>query len=174
MELETGEAAQNFQWRQLPITSVQPLCAEVLEANRELAEEKGVHLVYEVPEQMPAFYGDYDYLRMALVHLVENAIKFSDKPESRVELRVSADDDHIFFAVQDWGRGIEPQYLDEIWKPFTQIKREQYEDQGAGSGLSIVRGIAALHGGEVRLESTYGAGSTFTLVLPRNRPAAYA
>lgn len=167
VELETGEAAQNYNWRAQPITQLQPVVNEVLETSRTLAEEKGVALESDVPESVPEFKGDFDYLRAALLQLVDNAIKFSDKPNSTVLIRVTSDPEHVYIAVQDSGRGIEEQYLPEIWEPFIQIKRDQYEDQGAGSGLPIVKGIMDLHGGEVLVESAFGKGSTFTLALKR-------
>ncbi|MBN2472885.1 MAG: response regulator, partial [Anaerolineae bacterium] len=123
VELETGEAAQNFQWRHQPITNLRPLVTEVVEISRTLAEEKGVALETSVPESVPEFLGDYEYLRAALLQLMDNAIKFSDKPESAVMLRVTADAGHVYIAVEDQGRGIEPQYIADIWEPFTQVKR---------------------------------------------------
>lgn len=170
VELETGEAAQNFSWRRQRLTDVRPICQHVLEAARLLAQEKQITLSAHIPDRVPLFVGDPEYLRTALTQLVENAIKFSDKPGSRVELRVACDERYIHFAVQDWGRGIPPQELDRIWEPFYQINRSQFEDQGAGSGLAIVRGIAALHGGSASVRSTYGQGSTFTLSLPLGSP----
>ncbi len=171
VELETGEAAQNFQWRQQPITNLGPLVNEVREVCRTQAEDKGVRIEVSAPERVPEFMGDYDYLRAALLQLMDNAIKFSGKPDSTVTLRVTADEAHVFIAVKDRGRGIEPQYLPDIWEPFTQVKRDQYEDQGAGSGLPIVKGIVELHGGTIDVDTTFGQGSTFTIALPVKQAA---
>lgn len=170
VELETGEARNNFEWRQQPVTDVRPLCSEVIEMSRPAAEERHVELTAQVPESVPEFSADYEYLRAALAQLLDNAIKFSDKPNPRVELRVESDASSVRFAVQDWGRGIEAAEFERIWQPFYQIERAQYEDQGAGSGLAIVRGIVELHGGRVDLQSTFGQGSTFTIILPRTAP----
>lgn len=170
VELETGEARNNFEWRRQPVTDVRPLCSEVVEMARAAAEERHVELITRVPESVPEFSADYEYLRAALVQLLDNAIKFSDKPNPRVELRVDSDASSVRFAVQDWGRGIEAAEFERIWQPFYQIERAQYEDQGAGSGLAIVRGIVELHGGRVDLQSTFGQGSTFTIILPRTAP----
>lgn len=170
VELETGEARNNFEWRRQPVTDVRPLCSEVIEMARPAAEERHVELISRVPESVPEFSADYEYLRVALVQLLDNAIKFSDKPDPRVELRVESDASSVCFAVQDWGRGIEAAEFERIWQPFYQIERAQYEDQGAGSGLAIVRGVVELHGGRVDLQSTFGQGSTFTIILPRTTP----
>ncbi|NPV67650.1 MAG: hybrid sensor histidine kinase/response regulator [Anaerolineae bacterium] len=170
VELETGEARNNFEWRRQPVTDVRPLCSDVIEMSRPAAEERHVELTAQVPERVPEFSADYEYLRAALAQLLDNAIKFSDKPNPRVELRVESDSSSVRFAVQDWGRGIEAAEFERIWQPFYQIERAQYEDQGAGSGLAIVRGIVELHGGRVDLQSTFGQGSTFTIILPRTAP----
>lgn len=168
VELETDEARQNYEWRSRPINDVLPICNEVLENTRVVAEEKNVTIALDIPAQVPAFIGDHEYLRSCLTQLVDNAIKFSATPGEikQVALRVNSDAEHVIFAVQDWGRGIPEGEFEKIWLPFYQIDRSQFEDQGAGSGLTIVREIAKLHGGEITLESLPGEGSTFTLTIP--------
>ena len=172
VELETGEAQQNFRWRATAQTNITGIWAEVQEAVRMLVEEKEGELVIEGPTDLPPFIADHEYLRAALVQLADNAIKFTDTPKPRAVLRISFDEREVHFAVQDWGRGIPTLELGNIWGPFYQIDRSQFEDQGAGSGLAIVRGIADLHGGRVDVESTEGQGSTFTISLPLQQPPA--
>jgi len=171
VELETGEAQQNFSWRATNQTNISGICAEVLEATRTLAQEENGEVVVEGSTELPAFLADHEYLRSALVQLVDNAIKFTDGPNPRVVLRISADENEVHFAVQDWGRGIPAAELANIWDPFYQIDRSQFEDQGAGSGLAIVKGIVALHGGRVDIQSVENEGSTFTISLPLQKEA---
>lgn len=171
VELETGEAQQNFRWRATNHTNVSGICAEVLEITRTLALEEEAEVVVEGPSEVPPFMADHEYLRAALVQLVDNGIKFTDTPKARVVLRISADEREVHFAVQDWGRGIPAGELDNIWNPFYQIDRSQFEDQDAGSGLAIVKGIVDLHGGRVDVESVEGQGSTFTISLPIQQEA---
>ncbi len=169
VELDTGEAQQNYNWRSGPMTDIRPICQEIMDVSRLFAEDSGVELIMNVPAQVPEFTGDEEYLRTALAQLIENGIKFSSgAPVKRVELRAHAEGDCLRLAVQDWGRGIEQEEFNKIWDPFYQIDRTQFEDQGAGSGLAIVRGIIELHGGRVDLESAPGKGSTFTVILPLN------
>ncbi len=174
VELDVSEAAKNFAWRSQTITDIRPICADAFSTCQVMAEDKGVTLVLDVPDHVPAFVGDYEYLRIALAQLVENGIKFSDKPGGRVELRASHDAESVSLIVQDWGRGIAREEFERIWEPFYQIDRSVHEDQGAGSGLAIVRGIIVrLHGGTIAVDSTPGKGSTFTLRLPRGeKPGA--
>jgi two-component system sensor histidine kinase/response regulator len=166
VELETGEAQQNFRWRATKHTNISGICAEILEVTRTLAEEENGEVVIDGSTEVPPFMADHEYLRTALVQLVDNGIKFTDAPKPRVVLHISADDQEVHFAVQDWGRGIPAAELESIWDPFYQIDRSQFEDQGAGSGLAIVKGIVDLHGGRVDIQSVEGEGSTFTISLP--------
>jgi signal transduction histidine kinase len=117
---------------------------------------------------MPPIICHPDYLVKAIDCLLDNAFKFKDKErENNVRLRVSFDGDrHIWFTVSDTGRGIPSSYHDMIFEPFYQINREEHEDQGAGAGLTIVKGVTELHHGDVRMESQVGKGSVFSIVMP--------
>ena len=68
--------------------------------------------------------------------------------------------------VEDQGRGIPSQEFEKIWQTFYQIDREQYEDQGSGSGLAIVRGVAEIHHGSTEVESEVGVGSRLSIIIP--------
>jgi two-component system sensor histidine kinase/response regulator len=173
VELQTGEAKQNFDWRKQTLFDLTPICMEVIDLTRMLAEERQVEVKLDIAPDAAPFVGDQEYLRAAIVQLVENGIKFSE-PESVVEIKVYSDDEQVYVAVKDSGRGIPEEDFDNIWEPFYQVDRTKYEDQGAGSGLAIVRGIVGVHGGSVQLESKVGAGSTFTLVFSRKPEAVTA
>lgn len=164
VELETGEARETFEWRKQPITDVRPLLEN---ARAQVFEQEGVYHVCEVniADNLRPFIGDEDYLLRAVVHLLNNAVKFSPA-EQPVYLSAYSEGDYVFIRVQDGGRGIPPEEIEQIWSSFYQVNRAFYEDQGAGSGLAIVRRVTELHGGEVLVETEVGVGSTFTLRLP--------
>lgn len=166
VELETGEAENTYNWRKRLFTNYEALLYGVQSKHYDQAQEHGVNIEVQVEEDLPPILADADYLSAALECLVDNAIKFSDKDGGEVNLRVSQAGDAVAFAVQDFGRGIPPHELENIFDSFYQINREKYEDQGAGSGLAIVQGVVRLHGGSVDVESTFGEGSTFTIYLP--------
>lgn len=174
VELETGEAQQNFTWRSREFDDVNQLCYDAVDMIKFAIEEHGVKVELHLPERIPPCRIDTDYMRSALVQLLENAVKFSNQPGDRVELRVTHDDDHVYFVVQDWGRGIPQAEQAKIWEPFYQINRSQFEDQGAGSGLAIVKGIVTLHGGTIDVQTAPGEGSTFTITLDTVRKQAAA
>ncbi len=164
VELETGEALETFNWRKRPISDVYTLLES---ARNETFSREGVYHACEIQVEQPItpFMGDDDYLRRAVQHLMNNAIKFSPAEET-VIVRARTEDGHLKISVQDRGRGIPADEVDHIWDSFYQINRSFYEDQGAGSGLAIVKRIAQLHGGDVSVESRVGVGSTFTISIP--------
>jgi signal transduction histidine kinase len=126
-------------------------------------------LVYEcrVDDAAPAVCGDADRIQQILLNLVSNAIKFTD-PGGRVEVRVGTHSGQAAVRVQDTGRGIPPDKLEEIFDPFVQVDRHRTEQsqQGVGLGLAISRDLARSMAGDLTAESTPGEGSTFTLLLP--------
>jgi len=166
VELETGEAQHTYNWRRVLLNDFSAPLRAIQAKYRELAEERGVTLAAEVEDDLPAIEADPEYLAAALECLVDNAIKFSDKPDCVVGVRAYRAGDSVCLAVTDCGRGIPEHELTEIFESFYQIDRAKYEDQGAGSGLAIAMGIMRLHGGEITVESAVGQGSTFTLRLP--------
>lgn len=164
VELETGEAKDTINYRKQMI----PELDSFLElAWNEVVQKTGAVQPCEiiVDDRVAPFAADHDYFKLAIRHLLDNAVKFS-KPNDHIIIRVQPDGDRVTISIQDHGRGIPEHELEGIWQTFYQIDRQNYEDQGAGSGLAIVRGVIQLHGGTIDVESVYGEGSTFTIRLP--------
>lgn len=166
VELETGTARRTFETRRAPIENVASLLRD---ARTQVFTPDVRHTcTIQLEDNLPAFVGDVAYLKTALAQLLDNAIKFSpDDPN--ITLGASADADWLYLWVKDNGRGISPEEQEKIWDVFYQIDRDVNEDQGAGSGLAIVRGIAELHGGTTTVQSEPGMGSTFTIAIPVKR-----
>ena len=106
-----------------------------------------------------------------LINLINNAIKFSEKGTVRVECRL--ENDWVVTRVVDTGIGIKPEDVSKLFKPFQQLETgvtRRYE--GTGLGLSICRKLTELLGGEIRVDSQWGVGSTFAFTLPleKERP----
>lgn len=116
-------------------------------------------------------FGDPLRLKEILVNLVSNAVKFTP-PGGNVTVRVSqisrvASMIKLRFTVSDTGEGIEESRQEDIFQPFTQESSETVQTHGgSGLGLSIVKNIVELMGGQINLESKKGHGSTFTVDLP--------
>jgi signal transduction histidine kinase len=104
-------------------------------------------------------------------NLVANAIAHTP-PGGSVTLRALQDPAHAMVEVSDTGRGIAPEHLPSVFDRFFRADRSRTAGRGGvGLGLSIVKSIADLHGGEVSVESQLGRGTRFTLRFPKNPPS---
>jgi len=137
------------------------------------ASEKGIsfscHIAPEVPDGL---IGDQVRLRQVLLNLAGNAIKFTERGEVTVSVRVEsqgAEEACLEFAVQDTGIGISRSDLERLFRPFTQADPSMARRfGGTGLGLAICSNLVRLMGGRIRVESSPGQGSTFyvTVRLP--------
>jgi signal transduction histidine kinase len=132
-----------------------------------LAQTKGLELSRHIVDNVPAtLSGDPQRLHQILANLVGNAIKFTE--QGGVRLRVYLPDEtHWALEVSDTGPGIPKEAGDYIFDAFRQVDSSATrKHSGVGLGLSIVKQLTTLMGGEITLESEVGRGSTFTVVLP--------
>jgi two-component system sensor histidine kinase SenX3 len=130
------------------------------------AEHRGIALeVGPVPTGLTVL-GDRRQLVAAVHNLVDNAIKYSE-PGSSIAVTVATTGGNVEISVRDHGIGIPSRDLERIFERFYRVDRGRSRDTGGtGLGLSIVRHVAGNHGGEVRVQSREGEGSTFVLVVP--------
>ena len=141
--------------------------AAAVERVGHLAEQSGVELVIRAGARAQEVGGDENQLVSAVINLLENAVKYSDR-RSAVEVGTTATSPGwVDVVVRDRGIGIPARDLERIFERFYRVDRARSrETGGTGLGLSIVRHVATNHGGEVLVESQEGLGSTFTLRLP--------
>jgi len=145
---------------------VQMVIAEAVERLRPVADHRSIRLEVDEPAYALAVVGDRRQLVSAMHNLLDNAIKYSESGSS-VNVVVRHDDDAIEIEVADHGIGIPSRDLERIFERFYRVDRARSrETGGTGLGLAIVRHVASNHGGDVRVISREGAGSTFTLRLP--------
>jgi signal transduction histidine kinase len=145
--------------------------AEV-EAARGEAGRAGLTLEYEVAgPALPPVTGDVGRLQQVIRKLLSNAIKFTP-PGGRVRVRVERAGDEARLIVSDTGVGIAPAFLPHVFDRFRQADSSMTRVYGGvGLGLTLVRDLVELHGGQVVAESAGdGAGATFTVRLPLRRP----
>ncbi|MEK7743383.1 MAG: ATP-binding protein [Elusimicrobiota bacterium] len=129
------------------------------------AEEKGVALTADAPDDAPVF-ADRDRLHQILGNLLGNALKFTPSG-GKITLSVRREGEHSHFCVADTGPGIAPAHLVLIFERFYQVTpAEQGRKDGLGLGLSIVKGLVDLHGGRIWVESEPGKGARFHFLLP--------
>ncbi|MEN4917199.1 CHASE2 domain-containing protein [Achromobacter spanius] len=131
------------------------------------ANKRGILLEVQAPIPVAYARGDQTLLMRALCNLVDNAIKYSPS-DTRIECRIQEDPGHWLVTIRDQGQGIAPQDLARLFEPFARLGVESRGDVGgAGLGLAFVRTVAERHNGSVDVRSQPGAGSTFTLRLPK-------
>ncbi len=138
---------------------------EAVSRSRERAARREVSVIVARTTEVRVL-GDRWQLADAVANLVQNAISYSDE-RARVTISLALDGDVAEVKVSDNGIGIRPEDQDRIFERFFRVDYgRSRESGGTGLGLSIVRHIAVSHGGDIRVWSRPGQGSTFTLSLP--------
>lgn len=129
------------------------------------AEEKGIRLEVDVPDELPKIYADRDRVAQIIKNLVKNALKFTE--EGEIRLSATAEEQWVRIRVTDTGVGISADDLNRIWERFFKVDRgRSKKNKGTGLGLAIVKELVELHDGKCSVESVPGEGSTFTVWLP--------
>ncbi|HEY7462180.1 MAG TPA: ATP-binding protein [Gemmatimonadota bacterium] len=155
---------------QLAILSAADLLAAVEEAFRPRAAEKGILLEVGAAAPGMTLRGDRKLLDQVLANLVDNALKYTE-PGGRVGVRAAREDGHVAFTVEDTGCGIPAHDLGRVFERFFRVDRARSRKLGGtGLGLAIVKHIVLLHGGDVRVQSRVGEGSSFAVLLPLEGP----
>ncbi|MEA3194997.1 MAG: hypothetical protein QOD26_3330 [Betaproteobacteria bacterium] len=133
---------------------------------RERAQRHGIALDLQVDKRLADFNADERKFKQILLNLLSNAVKFT--PDGgRVEVSAKLNGKAAEFAVRDTGIGIAPEDQQKVFAEFVQVGRDYTRKaEGTGLGLALTKRFVELHGGEIRLESSPGQGSTFTFTLP--------
>lgn len=134
---------------------------------RQTADPKGIVIATRADGARGTVMGDRKRLQQVLWNLLSNAIKFTPK-NGRVLVTVAPAGSNVEIAVADNGRGIDPEFLPHVFERFRQADSSTTRQYGGlGIGLSIVKQLVELHGGEARAESPgLNQGATFTISLP--------
>jgi cell cycle sensor histidine kinase DivJ len=151
-----------------------PLITQCLQLVALKAEAGGVRLDADLPENFAEVVGDKRAYRQILLNLVANAVKFS-KAGGSVTVSLRRDGSWLSLSVTDTGIGIAEADLPRLGSPFFQA-RTTYDraHDGTGLGLSVVKGLAELHGGRVDITSQLGRGTRVTLRMPMDCEAQAA
>jgi two-component system, sensor histidine kinase and response regulator len=132
-----------------------------------VASDASLEIVIAPAPDYDTVVGDIGYLYKALIHMLENSIQYRRPQSKHIWLSVTTTDNYIGLQVADESRGISPTILQQLQRPFEQVKRDDRTVPGAGLSLALIQHIARLHGGYLEIESQEGQGSKFTLWLPR-------
>jgi len=166
LDISKIEAGQ-FELAREPF-DVRTLIQKSVERIMPLAEKKGLALTAAIAPPVGPIVGDRRRVEQVLINLLNNAVKFTEQGEVRIESHV--EDTRLVTRVIDTGIGIRPEDMDTLFRPFRQVDSgitRQYE--GTGLGLSICKRLVETMGGRIWVESAWGKGSTFVFTLPLER-----
>lgn len=141
-------------------STVRSVCREM----QPWLQERGVELRYSYPNLLRKVMIDSTWIGQVLINLIHNAGKHLDRG-GRIDVSVYDNESCLVVCVADNGRGIESGDKPHIFMEFYQGRDEERLD-GAGLGLTIVRDVVRMHGGEVYVSSTKGVGTTLSFTLP--------
>ena len=146
---------------------LRPLIAEAVGATATLAAENGNAIRVDLGDGPLVVRGDRDELVQVFLNLISNAIKYGGGDRPIDILRADQPEGWIGVTVRDRGEGVEPFLVPRLTERFFRVnKRESVSRGGTGLGLAIVKHILTRHGGELRIVSTVGEGSSFTVRIP--------
>ncbi len=160
---------------QLEITpfSMDQLIQDVVNIVSYKIDEQKIGFQLSKDSQVPnCFFGDSKRIEQVLLNVLNNAAKFTSSGEVSLDVRLVArenDTYHISFTIKDSGIGMTEEQLNKLFTPFEQADSSiNRRFGGSGLGLSIVKNLVEMMGGEVKVFSTYGEGTTFIIQLPLN------
>jgi PAS domain S-box-containing protein len=131
-------------------------------ANKLAAEQKNIHLEIDIAPKLPQVAADNEKTAWVLTNLLSNAIRYS-YDNSTVAASIHSTDNKIIFTVKDTGQGIAPEFKGKIFDRYFRIPGTHKE--GTGLGLSICKEFIEAQGGYINVESEYGSGSSFMVIL---------
>ncbi len=137
------------------------LVDEVYTLMEETAREKGVRLKVEKDERIGEIYLDREGIHRVLLNLITNALEAMEG-EGEITISTSREEDKVCLKVRDTGKGISPEIREKLFTPFLSEKGSK----GTGLGLAVSQKIVKEHGGEIKVDSEVGKGTTFTIFLP--------
>jgi heavy metal sensor kinase len=157
-ETEAGVATLN-----LSEVDISALIEKACDLFQSLAEEKGLGIDVNVPHQC-FLRCDKGKLQQVVTNLLDNAIKYT--PSGKITVSAEQGEREIIISVHDTGIGIPSNKIPHVFDRFFRVDKSR-SVPGAGLGLSLARAIVEKHGGEIKVSSSPGMGSTFTVVLPQ-------
>ncbi len=163
-KIERGVKQYNFD-----SVNVRDLLRDVLKTMEYQFDKRKFKVNARVPKTVPLIKADRDAVAEAIINLLSNAIKYSGI-KKRIDIRMRSNTKHITIEVRDYGIGIPRPELENIFEKFYRVlEGTARHASGAGLGLALVKHIMDAHGGEVKVQSEVGKGSTFTLVFSVRR-----
>ena len=158
--LEQGKLQINYE-----TFDIRQLCDETAEMFESIAKHKNLEFIYEPDMAQNAFVlSDRLKIKQILSNIISNGIKYT--LEGSVNFKAMKGRGLMVFHITDTGVGIPSDKLEEVFKPFVRIETYNQFAEGSGYGMSVVKGLVDLLGGEIHIESEVGKGSHFEIRIP--------
>jgi len=159
--------AGKIQIKRVPM-QLRDVLDKVLDVNMTQAERKGIVVSVKVANDIPLVLGDKDMLEQVVLNLFSNAVKYSPE-NTAIELRLKEHENDVLCEIEDNGYGISEKALPRIFEKFYRVTDNEKvrEITGTGLGLSLVKEIIEIHGGNIEVKSKLGEGSTFSFTIPK-------
>ena len=135
-----------------------------LKATKTQAEQKYIKFSIDCPQSISKVQADQEKTTWVLTNLLSNGIRYS-YDNATINIKISEADTFVNISVKDTGQGIAPQHKDKIFDRYYRVPGTKKE--GTGLGLAISKEFIEAQGGQIMVESEFGAGSTFTLMLQK-------
>ncbi len=164
--------------REKKLLDINTLVSDVTREVKILFDERSIRLETECSPHPVTVEIDEKMIRKAIRELIQNALKYTESGGLiQVKVKNIPERNQVFISVKDTGIGIPAEKLNLIFEPFYEVQdvlhhstsKTDFMGGGIGVGLSLVKETVEAHGGEIVVESTVGAGSTFTIILPTKR-----
>lgn len=153
---------------------IEDLIQDIVSTMEPIASKNGNKIEVRCPTEFGAMFSDSMKVRQSLMNLLSNACKFSENSTIDLSLstRMHEGEEYVLFAVSDHGIGMSTEQIAKLFQAFVQADDSTTRKYGGtGLGLTISRRLCEMLGGDIRVCSDLGHGSTFTMELPRNAPS---
>lgn len=138
----------------------------IVESISDYIKSKGITLLFDTNTEEKYIACDPDKIERIILNLLSNAIKFTD-PGGNITVEVSDKKDNVVISVKDTGIGIPKEKINTIFQRFSQVEQSLTRNrEGSGIGLSLVKSLVEMHGGNINVKSQVGKGSEFIITLP--------
>ena len=147
--------------------SVADILSDTIEDEMPSIKQKGQEIILEVPDGVSDVHADKMRLKQVLTNLINNAIKFTPD-NGKIVIKADNADEMVKISIIDNGIGIKSEDLERIFDNFVQVDQSNTRAfGGTGLGLTIVRDLMKHMGGSIEVESEYGKGSIFSVLMPQ-------
>ncbi len=143
------------------------LIEDIVTSVVEYTATKDITIEFDTDNEEIILACDKEVIDRIMLNLISNAVKYTDQ-NGKIKVKITTKDKYVVVAVEDSGIGIPEENLDKIFMRYIQVDNSITRNSGgSGIGLSIVKNLVEMHGGELRVESKVGIGSKFEFTLPR-------